>query len=171
MQESRTTVLRVAMAAALAALVFAAPLQGREASPQASPGPARRASQLPAPGTLALADEEAVPVHYRRLRRQPASASCDGGPPAKRVTVESTAYALRGEMANGRPVHNGAVAMNCVPLGTRYRILEGPLAGRVVTVEDRIRRGSEFDIWVRTSAAARRYGRRTIDVQLVRAPR
>lgn len=187
MQESRTTILRVVMAGALAAAVLAAPLSDRDARPRAEPSQARRASQpqVPetltpetltpetlAPETLALAEAGALPIHYTSPGSRPASSSaCAGRSTQKRLTVESTAYSLRGEMANGRPVRDGAVAMNCVPLGTKYRILSGPLRGKVVAVEDRIRRGSEFDIWMRTGAAARKYGRRSINIELVHSPR
>jgi len=80
-------------------------------------------------------------------------------------TVESTAYCLRGTMANGRRTHDGAVAMNGVPFGTRFRILSGPLRGKIVTVEDRIGSGSQFDIWMSSCSAARQYGRRTIRIE------
>ena len=84
------------------------------------------------------------------------------------MRVKSTAYSLRGRMANGERVHDGAAAMNCVPFGTRYRVLEGPLAGKVFTVKDRVGRGSQFDVWMSNRASARAYGRRSIAVERVR---
>lgn len=70
-------------------------------------------------------------------------------------------------MANGEYVHDGAVAMNGVPFGTRYRVLDGPMAGRVFTVKDRIGHSSEFDIWMESCNAALNYGRRTIHIEKV----
>ena len=58
--------------------------------------------------------------------------------------------------------------MNGVALGSRWRILTGPLAGSTVTAEDRIGYGSQFDIWAPTCAAARAYGRREIVIARAR---
>lgn len=77
--------------------------------------------------------------------------------------VSSTAYCLRGRMASGKRTYDGAVAMNGVPLGSRWRVRE---TGRVYRVEDRIGHGSQFDIAMPGRCAeARRYGRRTITVE------
>lgn len=70
-------------------------------------------------------------------------------------------------MANGRQTHDGAVAMNNVPFGTKWRILSGTLKGKVVTVEDRIGHGSEFDVWMSSCDAARKYGRQQISIERV----
>lgn len=68
-------------------------------------------------------------------------------------------------MANGRRVHQGAVAVNGVPFGTRYQVLSGPLAGNTYTVEDRIGHGTQFDVWTPSCATADRYGRHQIQVR------
>ncbi|HEX2052772.1 MAG TPA: hypothetical protein VHJ78_03465 [Actinomycetota bacterium] len=82
--------------------------------------------------------------------------------------VSSTAYCLTGRMASGRYVYYGAAAMNGVPLGSRYHVLDGPRAGSTLVVEDRIGSGSSFDIaYPGNCSAARQYGRRTISVQRV----
>jgi 3D (Asp-Asp-Asp) domain-containing protein len=78
--------------------------------------------------------------------------------------VSSTAYCVRGRMANGRYVHTGAVAMNSVPLGTRVRVSRSPTGLRWHRVEDRIGYGSQFDFWVPSCAQARAWGRRTVRV-------
>lgn len=84
----------------------------------------------------------------------------------ERRTVVSTAYCHTGRMASGKQTYDGAVAMNGVRFGTKYRILRGPLEGKVVTVEDRHRPGStEFDFWMRRCDAAIRYGRRVIQIE------
>ncbi len=70
-------------------------------------------------------------------------------------------------MANGQYVHDGAVAMNCVPFGTRYLVLDGPRAGGTFTVKDRIGHGSDFDIWMASRSAAIAYGRRAVTIRLL----
>ncbi len=110
----------------------------------------------------------AVTVRRPVAVRQPVAVQrprCGTAP--SRLTVSSTAYALRGQMANGENVHQGAVAMNCVPFGTRYSVLDGPRAGQTYTVKDRIGHGSDFDIWMSSRAAAIDYGRRTVTISRV----
>lgn len=80
-------------------------------------------------------------------------------------TVSSTAYCLTGTMANGQRVYRGAVAMNGVPMGSRWEVVE---TGAVYTVADRIGHGSGFDIWMASCDEARKYGRRTVVVRRVR---
>lgn len=88
--------------------------------------------------------------------------------PHKRLRVHSTAYCLNGRMANGQSAHSGAVAMNNVPLGTKFKVMTGPLRGEVLTVKDRVGHGSEFDVAMPNSCtSARRYGRRTVNIQRV----
>ncbi len=84
------------------------------------------------------------------------------------LRVDSTAYCLSGYMANGERATTGAVAMNGVPLGTRFRIRSGPLRGDVLTVKDRVGGDSDFDIAMPDRCrAARRYGRRVINIRRV----
>ena len=88
--------------------------------------------------------------------------------PHNRLRVESTAYCLEGRMANGQSAHSGAAAMNDVPLGTKFKMMTGPLRGEVLTVKDRVGNGSEFDVAMPDNcSAAYRYGRRTVNIQRV----
>lgn len=88
--------------------------------------------------------------------------------------ISSSAYCNKGRMANGERVHDGAVASKTLPRGSRWRVEEGPLAGRVYTVKDT---GSKayFDVWMaqcgkqstsycrgKASTHAYCYGRRTV---------
>jgi 3D (Asp-Asp-Asp) domain-containing protein len=85
-----------------------------------------------------------------------------------KLRVHSTAYCLEGRMANGQRAHDGAAAMNGVPLGARFRVKTGPLRGEVLTVKDRVGNGSEFDVAMPDDcSAAYRYGRRTVNIQRV----
>lgn len=81
--------------------------------------------------------------------------------------VESTGYCLRGTTASGVQVGHGQAAMNGVTLGTEWLIHDGPQAGRVLEVTDRIGHSTEFDIWFADCDDARVYGRRTITVEQV----
>lgn len=84
------------------------------------------------------------------------------------LRVESTAYCLTGTMASGKQVYEGAAAMNGVPLGSKYRIVNGPEAGKIYTIEDRISHSSEFDIaYPGDCEAAIEYGRRIIKIEPV----
>jgi hypothetical protein len=107
-----------------------------------------------------------VAVKPSRSRRAPASSRAARAPGTGDIrTVQSTAYCLTGVMANGQHTHRGAVAMNGVPLGSRWRDLS---TGAVYTVEDRIGHGSGFDIAMPGDCdTARAYGRRTITVERV----
>lgn len=83
-------------------------------------------------------------------------------------TVSSTNYCLTGTMANGERVHDGAVAVNSADWskyrGTSWTVLDGEFAGRTFVVKDH-GPGADFDIWVSSCPAARRYGRQSIRVQ------
>lgn len=89
-------------------------------------------------------------------------------PASPALRVHSTAYCLSGRMANGQYAHRGAAAMNGVPLGTRFRVMTGPLRGKILTVKDRVGHGSEFDVAMPNNcSSARRYGRRTVNLRRV----
>jgi 3D (Asp-Asp-Asp) domain-containing protein len=85
---------------------------------------------------------------------------------ARTMYVTSTAYCLRGTMANGRGVHYGAVAMNILPLGKRIRTNRSPFGRhRRFRVEDRIGWGTQLDFWVPSCGMAYAWGRRTVRVR------
>jgi hypothetical protein len=86
-------------------------------------------------------------------------------------SVSSTAYCETGGMYSGKRTYSGAVAVtgaalaSDMPLGSRWAVLSGPASGRVLTVEDKIGHGSEFDIAMPGDCAgARVYGRRQIRI-------
>ncbi len=88
--------------------------------------------------------------------------------PERRVL--STAYCLTGRMASGKPVYEGAAAMNGVPLGTKFKVSDGPRAGEVFTIEDRLPRRSGFDIaYPGRCGQAHQYGRRSVRINEVAA--
>lgn len=64
-------------------------------------------------------------------------------------------------MANGKKVHAGAIANNCLAFGTAVEV-DGM---GIFTVEDRMNKRydcSHFDIWMDSTAKALKHGRKTI---------
>lgn len=85
----------------------------------------------------------------------------------RRLQVDSTSYCQLGTTASGQSTHSGIAAMNTLPLGTRVRVVTGPLAGTTLTVLDHIDYGSQFDIWQASCTKALDYGRRQITIEVV----
>lgn len=68
--------------------------------------------------------------------------------------------------ANGTRVHVGTVAANGLPFGTKLKI-EG-FGDRIFTVEDRGGSAFDIDMWMQTKAEAFKWGRRTVNVWIVK---
>lgn len=81
--------------------------------------------------------------------------------------ASSTAYCLTSQTANGERGYDGSVAMNGVPFGSQWKVHDGPMAGRIFTVNDRIGHSSQFDIWMSSCNAAIQYGRKHIHIERV----
>lgn len=96
------------------------------------------------------------------VRSRPSAEVLEPAGAARRVS--STAYCLRTPTANGERGYPGSVAMNGVPMGSRWRVNE---TGIVYRVNDRIGHGSGFDIWKASCAEAVMYGRRSVTVERV----
>lgn len=67
-------------------------------------------------------------------------------------------------MANGKTVHDGAVASNVLPMGSRWRVLGGPLDGRVFEVSDTGGSRVTFDVWMASCRQANIFGRPTLQI-------
>lgn len=82
--------------------------------------------------------------------------------------ADSTAYCLRGTMADGTYTRHRSVAMNRHPLGTRIYVLGrgGPNGLRRFIVRDRIGYGSEMDFWRPSCSLARAWGRRNVSYKI-----
>lgn len=95
-----------------------------------------------------------------------------GVPPRDRtLTFEATAYSIEGKTADGTRAREGVVAADprLLPLGTRLRIQgAGPYDGEYV-VEDTGRKidGRELDVYLPSDAEAKRFGRKTVRVQVL----
>lgn len=84
-------------------------------------------------------------------------------------SVTSTAYCLRGKTAHGERGYEGSVA---IPrewnlLGTTWRVLSGPQAGKVLRANDHTDYKTQFDIWMSSCSAAINYGRHFIQIERV----
>lgn len=133
----------------------------------ASPAPTASPTASPAPPTASPSPEPAKAPPAPRTAQMRAKEATVPAVTGSRRTVSSTAYCLRGTMADGTQVRDGSVAMNGVPFGSRWRVLSGPVAGREYFVRDRIGHSSQFDIWMSGCGAALQYGRRTIGIERV----
>lgn len=83
---------------------------------------------------------------------------------AEERRVESTCYTLTGNMASGKKVYDGAVAMNNIPFGTEVYVVEHD---KVYVVEDRIGWGSSFDVWMSDYKKCQAFGRRYLNIKIL----
>jgi 3D (Asp-Asp-Asp) domain-containing protein len=85
-----------------------------------------------------------------------------------RIVVDAVAYHLPGRTASGLPCAKGVVAVDprLIPLGTAMFVPGyGPaIAADVGTAI----KGRVIDLWMPTDAAARKWGRRTVTVTVIR---
>jgi 3D (Asp-Asp-Asp) domain-containing protein len=85
-----------------------------------------------------------------------------------RLRVDAVAYHLPGRTALGVPVRVGVVAVDpkLIPLGTRLHI-PGYGPGLAADVGTAIK-GRIIDLWMPSTAAARKWGRRTVTITIYR---
>jgi 3D (Asp-Asp-Asp) domain-containing protein len=113
------------------------------------------------------------PVSTLRLFRVPTASRSRGATVdptlGTGLHLTSTSYCETGLMANGRRTHQGAVAANTWPLGTRLRVSDSPYGPGTFTVEDRYGWGTSLDFAVPGDCArARAWGRRDVRVEVAR---
>jgi 3D (Asp-Asp-Asp) domain-containing protein len=87
---------------------------------------------------------------------------------AYRLKVDAVAYHLPGRTALGVPCRKGVVAVDpdLIPLGTRLHV-PGYGPGLAADVGTAIR-GRIIDLWMPSTAAARKWGRRTVTITVYR---
>ena len=85
-----------------------------------------------------------------------------------RLKVDAVAYYLPGKTALGVPVRRGVVAVDprLIPLGTRLHV-PGYGPGLAADVGTAIK-GRIIDLWMPNTAAARKWGRRTVTITVYR---
>jgi rare lipoprotein A len=91
-------------------------------------------------------------------------------PPAAQAFT-ATAYSIAGRTASGRETHRGVVAADpaVLPIGTRIRIAgAGPYSGEYTVADTgRTVHGRSVDIYMTSSAEARRFGRQSVQVERI----
>jgi 3D (Asp-Asp-Asp) domain-containing protein len=124
------------------------------------PPPAGPAAELPVPEPLPL----------------PGGRAASALEVVRRVEMRATAYCLRGMMRTGVRVRNGMAAGDpaVLPLGSVVRVShrDGRGVGTFVIMDTGSAvRGNRLDLWMESCAEARRWGVRTVIVEVVRLGR
>jgi 3D (Asp-Asp-Asp) domain-containing protein len=86
------------------------------------------------------------------------------------LSFVATAYSLRGKMANGQNVHNGAIAADprILPIGTVVAI-DG-MGTFVVKDTGGAIKGNKIDIWMPNRSNAIKFGRRNVILKIISKP-
>ncbi len=90
--------------------------------------------------------------------------------PTNSLKFVATAYSLRGKMANGQSVHQGAIAADprVLPIGTIVHI-EG-MGQFVVKDTGGAIKGNRIDVWMPNRGNAMKFGRRTVLLKVLSKP-
>jgi 3D (Asp-Asp-Asp) domain-containing protein len=93
-------------------------------------------------------------------------------PRAERQQFEATAYSIRGKTASGRKAQKGLVAADpdVLPLGSIIRVYGAGSYSGEYTVADTgpAIDGHEIDIFIPSAKEAKRFGRRSVEVEILR---
>ena len=113
-----------------------------------------------------------VAVGCRRAPSPPREAPPDVATPRRELqTFSATAYSIEGRTASGVQTRRGIVAADprVLPIGSRIRVHEaGEYDGEYVVHDTGPAiRGREIDIYLPSDAAAKRFGRRTVKVEVL----
>lgn len=98
-------------------------------------------------------------------------------PVKKRLIVRASAYSSTVDQTDGDPftaasgqkVHDGMIAMNGIPFGTKIRIPDH-YGDKIFTVGDRMNKrwgNKKIDIWMPTRADAIQWGVRTVKIEIL----
>ena len=89
----------------------------------------------------------------------------------KTRAFEATAYTIEGKTASGKQTRHGIVAADprVLPIGTRIRVSDAGAYSGEYEVADTGRgiKGREIDIYIRNGAEAKRFGRKTVQVEVL----
>jgi 3D (Asp-Asp-Asp) domain-containing protein len=92
-------------------------------------------------------------------------------PPREQMTFAATAYSIEGKTADGTHAREGIVAADptVLPLGTRIRVQgTGAHDGEyVVRDTGRAVKGREIDVYLANDGDAKRFGRKSVQVEVV----
>lgn len=102
---------------------------------------------------------------------RPADTAAPARPAPERLTFEATAYSIEGRTAAGTRAREGVVAADPthLPLGSRIRLHDAGRYDGEYVVEDtgRAIKGREIDLYLANDAEAKRFGRRTVRVEVL----
>jgi 3D (Asp-Asp-Asp) domain-containing protein len=91
---------------------------------------------------------------------------------ATQMQFEARAYSIEGKTATGTRTHEGIVAADpaLLPLGTRIRVTDaGRYSGEYVVHDTgRTIKGREIDIYLADDGAAKRFGRKSVRVEILK---
>ena len=142
--------------------------KGQPNTPAQAPPPAAVPPPLPVPDVASVVEPLPPLPPVPELPLGPVAESLNVVPVGPERQVLSTAYCLTGRMASGKPVYEGAAAMNGVPLGSKFKVADGPRAGEVFTIEDRMPRSGGLNIaYPGDCGQAQQYGRRSVRINEV----
>ena len=109
------------------------------------------------------------------LAKPPPPAAPEAQPPrgeAAPMRFEATAYSIEGKTAAGTRTRQGIVAADpaLLPIGTRIRVSDaGKYSGEyVVRDTGRTIKGREIDIYLANDTEAKRFGRKSVTVQILK---
>jgi 3D (Asp-Asp-Asp) domain-containing protein len=93
------------------------------------------------------------------------------GAPTEVQTFSATAYSIEGTTKSGAQTRSGIVAADprVLPLGSRIRVREAGAYDGEYVVHDTgpAIKGREIDIYMQSDAEAKRFGRRTVKVEVL----
>ncbi|HSQ00833.1 MAG TPA: 3D domain-containing protein [Candidatus Dormibacteraeota bacterium] len=106
-----------------------------------------------------------------RSARPPEVAAIPTPTAARTQHFEATAYTIEGRTASGKETRHGIVAADprVLPIGSRIRVTDAASYSGVYEVADtgRAIKGHEIDIYIENAAEARRFGRRSVQVEVL----
>ncbi|HYD48595.1 MAG TPA: 3D domain-containing protein [Terriglobales bacterium] len=116
-----------------------------------------------------------APIGCKRSPTQtglaPSAAVAAPAPAREKLTFEATAYSIEGKTAAGPRVREGVVAADpkVLPLGSRVRISgAGSYDGEYLVADTgRTIRGRELDIYLKNDRAAKKFGRKKVQVEIL----
>lgn len=131
-----------------------------------------RATYWLAPATVALLLVIAASCARRPEAPPPPPPAPQAAAPTPSLqTFTATAYTIEGKTASGGHTHAGVVAADprVLPIGTRIRISDAGSYSGVYTVTDtgRAIKGRELDIYIANNAEAKKFGTKTVKVEVL----
>jgi rare lipoprotein A len=101
----------------------------------------------------------------------PVAAAVPTAAAPKTQAFEATAYTIEGKTASGKQTRQGIVAAdpNVLPVGSRIRVSDaGSYSGEYEVADTgRAIKGHEIDIYIENGAEAKRFGRRSVQVEVL----